>query len=108
MYNMLKNDLDFLCDSEVILSELMRSKVEGNSIAIKSHQLGSDPIVTAVEDIIVQDGQTIVVLKPYDISGYFLPFHKIDLNDIAGICRFSTPLPNPFLNNIDRSRTWHF
>lgn len=105
---MLDRDLDFVCDSESILSELMRSKVEGNSIAIKSVHLGGDAVVTAVEDIVVQDGQTIVVLKPYDLTGYLLPFYKIDINDITGIYRFSTPFRNPFLDNIDKSKSWHF
>jgi len=54
--------------------------------------------LTAVEDFVITEGDDpLVVLKPYDMSGYLLPVNKIPLNSIEAVCPFKSKFENPFL-----------
>jgi hypothetical protein len=86
----------------------MKSKEEGTSVGIRSISLGPETVVTAVEDIIFEDGQTVVILKHFDSSGYILPSHRINLEDFQAIHSFSTPFINPYIQNIGREKNWFF
>ena len=105
---MTPSDPSFLTAQSDILKVLLQSKEEGTSIGIRAGALGSDTMVTCVEDIIFEEHQTLIVLKHYDSTGYILPSHKINLSEVQGVCPFSTPFLNPFLENIEKDRTWYF
>jgi hypothetical protein len=105
---MAANDLNLLTDQDQIFKALFQSKRECTAIGIRAAVLGPDTMVTCVEDIIVEDGQTIIILKHYDSRGYILPSHKINLFEILAVHPFATPFENPFLANIGKERTWFF
>jgi hypothetical protein len=106
--NTVGRELNFLNSPSDILRALVACKAEGTSIGIQSTALGSETIVTSVEDIIFEEGQTIVVLKHYDTSGYILPSHKLNIEQIEAVYPFSTPFVNPYINNISKDKTWFF
>lgn len=101
-------DITFFTHQTEILQALLQSKEEGNSIGIKSAALGPETIITAVEDIHFGEGQTIIVLKHYDSSGYMLPCHKLNLAEIDLVCPFTTRFENPILTSLDKDKTWFF
>lgn len=106
--SMAARELNFLTSPPEILKALLNSKEEGTSIGLRASAIGEETIVTSVEDIIFQENETIIVLKPYDATGYFLPSRTIKLRDIEGVFPFSTPFENPFLNNMQKDKTWFF
>jgi hypothetical protein len=105
---MATKELNFLSSQPEILNALIQSKQNSTSIGIRSNVLGSETLVSCVEDIIFEEGQTIIILKHFDTTGYILPSHKINLGEIEAVYPFATPFVNPFLSNIDKDRTWFF
>jgi hypothetical protein len=103
-----EKEINFLQAPDEILKALLLSKEKGTLIGIRSNVLGSQTIITAVEDIIFEEGQTYIILKYYDASGYILPSHKIDLQHIEAVIPFSTPFHNPILDNLSKNKSWSF
>jgi hypothetical protein len=58
--------------------------------------------ITVVEDIVKTDFVTIIILRPYDASGYFLPVNKIMLDEIISLYPFRSQFANPFLEQTKR------
>ena len=85
-----------------IIQELMNSKQHGNVVGISSPVLGAGMFITAVEDIEFEGLKPIIVLKNFDISGYFLLKNKIPVDEIIAVCPFTSKFENPFLNKDDR------
>ena len=100
--------MTFLHRQGEILQALLKSKEDGTSIGIRSPSIGPDTVVTAVEDIHFGEGQTIILLKHFDSSGYILPCNKLNLLEIQAVCSFTTPFTNPILSHIDRDKSWFF
>lgn len=100
--------LDAVKESNEIVSIVTKSKEEGKSIAISSPLLGEHFVITAVEDITTENGETIIQLKPFDSTGYLLPCNRIPLSAISAVCAFKSSFKNPVLKNFDRRRTWYF
>jgi hypothetical protein len=100
--------LDAVKEASEILLIITKSKEEGKSIAISSRLLGEHFVVTAVEDIVTENGETIVQLKPFDSTGYLLPRYRIPISDILAVCPFKSSFKNPVLKNFNRPRTWYF
>lgn len=100
--------LDAARGASEILSILIKSKEEGRSIAISSPLLGDHFYITAVENVIIENGETIVQLKPFDSTGYLLPQYKIHLSDIYAVCSFKSSFKNPILKHFNRPKTWYF
>jgi hypothetical protein len=101
---MAAKELNFLSEPSDILKALLNSKEEGTSIGIKANDFGLDPIITAVENIIFEEGQTLIVLKHYDQSGYILPSYKINLLNITAVYPFASPFKNPILSNLEKDK----
>ena len=93
---------DFSISSKEILEALMISKEHGTSIGIKASAFGPDYFITAVENIILEEGQTLVQLKHYDSTGYILPSYKINLLEIQSTLSFRTPFRNPYLKSLSQ------
>jgi hypothetical protein len=92
-----------------ILKILFDSKEHGNTVAVKSQSFGDGLVVTAVEDIILaEDGETIILFKPFDATGSVLPTNKVRLADIDAACPLISEFKNPVLRNIDKDRSWFF
>jgi hypothetical protein len=103
-----ERDLNFVSNRNQILEILMRSKQEGRSVGIFSNRLGPATLITCVDDIAFDDLRTTVILKPFDHTGYILPCHRLDLEDITSVCPLNSEFRNPFLDNITRDRNWFF
>ena len=101
-------DHDFVHTSQDILRELMQCKEQGSAVGIQADVLGIGMFITGIEDIVLEEGATIIVLKQYDTSGYMLPATHIDLRDINSICPFKSEFKNPFLDNIEKDKSWFF
>jgi hypothetical protein len=105
---MAANENHFLTSHADILKALLQSKHDGTAIAIRAKAFGEEAIVTCVEDVLIEGGQIIIVMKHYDTSGYILPYHKLNLIEIQGVYPFATQFSNPYLANIEKERTWYF
>jgi hypothetical protein len=101
-------DEDFVKSEILILKNLMQSKEKGNAVGLNVPSLSAGMIITAVDDVVLAAGEVIVTLKQYDMSGYMLPHNRINLNDIESLYPFTSSFKNPFLENLDREKTWFF
>lgn len=97
-------DKEFITTSDVILLELINSKLHGNVIGISSPLLGAGMFMTAVEDILLEGKRSIIVLKRYDVNGHFLSTNKLSLEKITAVCPFKSKFENPFLPKIASDR----
>lgn len=102
------SDWNFVSTKAEMLGILVNSKQHGSAVGIIAPAFGDDICITAVEDIILEDGKTIIILKQYDRSGYMLASSKIALEDVASVCPFSSEFRNPYLDNFEKDRTWFF
>jgi hypothetical protein len=82
-----KPELEFMTEAPEILSILNHSKEFGNVIGICSPALGPGIFITTVDNI-VEDYETIVYLKPYDVNGYKLEKSTLKLTEIVSACAF--------------------
>lgn len=92
----------FLTDPDAILSALKASKENQSVIGICSPVIGDGIFLTSVEHIISENDilegcETIIVLKRYDIHGYFMEKNTLTLNDIERVCPLKMEFKNPFL-----------
>lgn len=104
----MREELNFIHSKEDILKALLQCKEEQTSIGIQSDALGTETVVTGIEDIVIEDTRTLVVLKYYDTTGYILPSNKIVLEEIQAVFPFATTFENPYLNNLNKGKSWHF
>src|SRR5690606_26260237 len=88
---------DFIIDREKILQVLITGKINGSAVGVYSPALGNAMFVTGVEDVILADHDTVIVLKQYDMSGHLFENYTLSLEDILSVYPFNTPLKNPFL-----------
>jgi hypothetical protein len=101
---MANTPFDFLKLPKDILKALLDSKESGTAIGIKSHVLGKGMFVTAVEDILIGDGNenTRIILKGYDFTGHILETNVVPFTDIEGVCVFDSKFGNPILRTINK------
>jgi hypothetical protein len=101
---MLNTPFEFIKAPNEILKALLASKESGTTIGIKASVLGRGMFVTAVEDILIGDGNenTKIVLKGYDFTGHILETNVIALTDIEGVCTFDSKFGNPILKTINK------
>ena len=95
-------------ESQEILKILIDSKETGKSVGISSPLMGEGFFTTAVEDIILLEGETVISLIPYDSTGFMLPVNKLKLSQITAVCPFSSKFRNPILKNLNRGKSWFF
>ncbi len=106
MLTMQDQNLTFLTEQTEILKALLESKQSGTAIGIIASKLDEKMIVTGIDDILIEDGRTTVVLKHYDASGYILPSRLVPLSAIDAVCPFVASFNNPILSNIEKTRSW--
>ncbi len=95
---------DFLSGPSEIFRALLESKERGTAIGIKANPLGRGMFVTAVQDILVGDGNenTQIILKGYDFTGHILETNVVKLNEIEGVCVFASKFGNPILSAVKK------
>lgn len=94
---------EFITHPDGMVTEILKSKQDGNIIGIISPALGGPGMyLTAVDDFILADGDNpLVVLKRFDMNGYLFPINKIPLNSIKAVCPFISKFENPYLPKAD-------
>ena len=100
--------LDLAKSSSDILKVIFESKENGNTIGVSSPLLGQGFFITAVEDIILTDGETTILFKPFDVTGFLLPTNKLNLEDIEAACPLISTFENPILKNLEKEKKWFF
>jgi hypothetical protein len=100
------DDLDFILHPEAILEAVKRSKDNGTAIGIYSLALGKAMVVTGVEEVVEEGDDIVIVLKKYDMSGHMLNRHLLHLREIISVCPFTSPIKNPFLENLEKDSDW--
>lgn len=101
---MVNAPFDFLSAPKEIFKALLESKEQGSAVGIKAQALGKGMFITAVDDILIGDGyeNTRIILKGYDFTGHILETNVIRLDEIEGVCLFSSKFGNPILKTINR------
>jgi hypothetical protein len=105
---MQERDLNFVHDRTQILEILTLSKNQGKSVGILSHRLGDAVVITGVDEIVLEDWRTVVILKPFDHTGYLLPTYKLEITDIASVCPLASEFKNPYIDSINKNKNWFF
>jgi|SRR5690349_11355834 len=100
----LNTPFEFLQEPRDVFKALLDSKDRGTTIGIKSQVLGKGMFVTAVEDILIGDGQenTWIILKGYDFTGHILETSSVRLTEIEGVCMFASKFGNPILKTLSK------
>jgi hypothetical protein len=94
----MQTEEDFLLDRDSIFKQILDSTATGNLVGITSEKLGTGMFLTSVEQVIMEDeGEVIVVLKPYDATGYIFPTNRLHLSDITSLFPFKTKFQNPYI-----------
>lgn len=107
-YNWDEQILNLAKSSTDILKLIFESKENGTTVGISSPLLGQGFFITAVEDIILSDGETTILLKPFDVTGFLLPTNKLTLADIEAACPLISTFENPVLKNLEKEKNWFF
>lgn len=94
---------ELVSDPGEMLTILAESKTNGTAVGINAPLLGNEIVVTAVEDIIIDEDVT-VVLKNYDITGYMLETNKMRLGEIVSVCPFTSPFGNPYMRTLKHGK----
>lgn len=97
---------DFILQPAEIFDALKQSKDNETSIGIYSPILGPTMFITGVEDLVDADSDVVVVLKKYDMSGKMLERYVVRLSEIVSVCPFTSPIKNPFLENLNKDTDW--
>lgn len=98
--------LEIITSPSEILKCLLDSKVTGKMVGITSPDLGAETYVTAVKDIVLSDEEVIILIKGYDLSGYFLNKNSLRLKDISSVIPFNSFFENPFLREMNKERDY--
>jgi hypothetical protein len=107
-YNWDEHIFDLATGPQEILKVIVNSKENGSTVGIRSSLLGQGFFITAVEDIILEEGETSILLKPFDVTGFVLPSNKLRLAEIEAACPLISEYKNPVLRNIEKDKSWFF
>ena len=91
-------ELEFIKNRKSIYRELAVSKEAGTVVGINAPALGDGMFITAVDDIYSTEAGDVVLLKPYDMTGHFLPRTQLSLSEIRSVCPLKTPYRNPLFD----------
>jgi len=94
---------ELVSDPGEMLNVLTESKAHGTAVGINAPALAREIVITAVEDILIDESIT-VVLKNYDITGYMLETNKLKLGDILSVCPFKSSFENPFMKTLKHGK----
>jgi hypothetical protein len=98
-------NLEYITEPTEILATLTKSKDFGTSVGINATALGTGFIVTAVDDIqLDEQGDINILLKAYDMTGHFLEVTRIKLAHIKGVIEFTSSFENPFVKKFEQSQ----
>lgn len=93
-------------NAKQIMRLLFDSKESGHTIAIRSNKFGEGFYITAVDEIILHEGDTTILLK--SLSGDDDPSNKIKLTEIEAVLSLVSHYSMPLSKFWTRHPTWFF
>lgn len=96
----IQGDYNFTRDSAEILKALLDSKEKGTMIALAVPYIGAGVFITAVDDLFLNDGESYIQVKNFDVTGRIIEKTKIPIEQIIGACPLNSQWENPYLKNI--------
>jgi hypothetical protein len=96
----IQGEYNFTRNEGEILRALLDSKEKGTMVALAVPCIGAGVFITAVDDLFLNDGETYIHVKNYDVTGRIIEKTKIALKEIIGACPLNSKWENPFLKNI--------
>jgi hypothetical protein len=96
----IQGEFNFTRNQSEILTALLDSKQKGTMIALAVPSIGAGVFITAVDDLFLNDGESFVQLKNYDVTGRILERTRIPLKEIVGACPLHSQWQNPYLKSI--------
>jgi hypothetical protein len=94
--------LNVINAKDEILKALLESKVSNSIIGIKATPLGRGTYMTNVVDLAIDGNNTTIVLRGYDMTGYFFDKSILNLEEIENVIPFNALFENPFLRDVKR------
>lgn len=96
----IQGEYNFTREEAEILKCLLDSKEKGTMIALAVPFIGAGVFITAVDDLFLNDGETYIQIKNYDVTGRIVERTRIPLKEIIGVCPLNSVWENPYLKNI--------
>ncbi len=103
----IQGEYNFTRDEGEILKALLDSKEKGTMLALAVPCIGAGIFITAVDDLFLNDSETYIQVKNYDVTGRIIEKTKIALKEIIGVCPLNSRWENPFLKNISDTPVAH-
>ena len=98
------NETRMLTSADDVFRELLNSKMHGNIIGITSPVLGEGIFLTSVQEVVQDESGLVIIIKPYDSSGFFFPTNRLHLPDIVSVFPFKSKFENPFIRHLSTDR----
>src|SRR5688572_6949114 len=95
-------EYNFTSDRGEILNALQKSKDNQTMVALTVPDIGAGLFITAVDAIIQNENETIIILKQYDITGCMLEKNKFQLNEIVSACSLKSKWVNPYIKTFTK------
>ena len=99
----IQGEYNFTRSYAEILKALLDSKENGTMVALAVPCIGAGVFITAVEDLFINDDESFIQVKNFDVTGRIIEKTKIALKEIVGACPLHSKWENPFLKNISDS-----
>ena len=96
----IQGEYNFTREPGEILKAILDSKEKGTMIALAVPSIGAGVFITAADDVSLNDGETFVHLKSYDVTGRIIEKTRISLKEIVGACTLHSQWQNPYLKNL--------
>jgi hypothetical protein len=96
----IQGEYNFTRNEGEILKALLNSKENCTMVALAVPCIGAGVFITAVDDLYLNDGETYIQVKNYDVTGRIIEKTKIALKEIIGVCPLNSKWENPYLKNI--------
>ena len=96
----IQGEYNFTREQGEILKALLNSKEKGTMIALAVPSIGAGVFISAVDDLFLNDGETFIQVKSFDVTGRIIEKTKIPLKEIDGVCILHSQWQNPYLKNL--------
>lgn len=96
----IQGEYNFTREPQEILKALLDSKEKGTMIALAVPSIGAGVFITSVDDLFLNDEETFIQLKSFDITGRIIERTKIPIREIIGACPLKSQWENPYLKNL--------
>ena len=97
-------EFNFTSNPQEILRALLDSRQQQKMIALYMPANSDELFITAVDEIIHDEHDTIIVVKQFDNTGFIIEKNKIKLSEIVSACLLSSHWENPYMKVIIKDK----